>query len=142
MAIRTANAVWEGTLKEGQGTMKLSSGAYEGPFTWSSRFEEAAGTNPEELIAAAHAGCFSMAFSSQLTNAGFPPTRIQTTAHVHFEKLEPGWRIVKVHLVSEAQVPDIDAPQFQKLAEAAKQGCPISNALNPSIEIALEARLA
>jgi osmotically inducible protein OsmC len=141
MAIRKANAVWEGALKEGRGTMKLSSGAYEGPFTWSSRFEESGGTNPEELIAAAHAGCFSMAFSAQLTNAGFTPARIQTTANVHFEKLEPGWRIVKVHLVSESQVPGIDAAQFQRLAETAKQGCPISNALNPSIEITLDAKL-
>src|SRR5512136_824679 len=98
MAVRKAEAVWEGTLREGKGNMKLSSGAYEGPFSFASRFEEGTGTNPEELIAAALAGCFSMALSAQLTSAGFPPKQIHTTANAHFEKLEQGWRIVKMVL--------------------------------------------
>ncbi len=141
MAVRKADAVWEGTLKEGKGTMRLSSGSYEGPFSFSSRFESGTGTNPEELIAAAHAGCFSMALSGQLANAGFPPNRINTTGNAHFEKLEQGWRIVKMHLVTEADVPNINATEFQEFAEKAKSGCPISNALSRDIEITLDAKL-
>ncbi len=141
MAIRRAQATWQGTLKEGQGVMKLSSGAYEGPFSFMSRFEEGAGTNPEELVAAAHAGCFSMALSSRLTNAGFTPTRISTTAEAHFEKLEEGWRIVRMHLITEAEVPGLEADAFQEHAEEAKKGCPVSNMFAGRIAITLEAAL-
>lgn len=141
MAVRKADAVWEGTLKEGKGNMRLSSGSYNGPYSFSSRFESGTGTNPEELIAAAHAGCYSMALSGQLTAAGFPPKRISTTANAHFEKLEQGWRIVKMHLVTEADVPGVNATQFQELAAKAKTGCPISNALSDQIEVTLDAKL-
>ena len=141
MWIRKADAVWQGTLKEGKGTMKLSSGAYEGPYTWHSRFENEQGTNPEELIAAAHAGCYSMAFSSELGKVGFTPERISTTANAHFEKLEEGWRIVRMHLVTEASVPNIDEATFQEAAQKAKKGCPVSNMFADRIEITLDAKL-
>jgi osmotically inducible protein OsmC len=121
--------------------MKLSSGAFEGAYSFSSRFEEGTGTNPEELIAAAHAGCFSMALSAGLERAGFTPIRVTTTARARFEKLEAGFRITQIELTTEAEVPGIDAAVFQEQAEAAKKGCPVSNALNPSIEIVLNARL-
>lgn len=140
MAIRKAEAVWEGSLREGKGTMKLGSGAYEGAYSFTSRFEEGAGTNPEELIGAAHAGCFSMALSAGLGRAGFTSERIRTRAEVQFEKLEPGWRIVRITLHTEAKVPGIDEATFQQQAEAAKTGCPISNAL--SVPIELSAKLA
>lgn len=141
MAVRKADAIWEGTLKEGKGTMKLSSGAYEGPYTWRSRFEEAEGTNPEELVAAAHAGCYSMALSSELGKVGFTPDRINTTANAHFEKIEAGWRIVRMQLVTEASVPNIDESAFQEAAQKAKNGCPVSNMFGDHVEITLEARL-
>lgn len=141
MAVRKADAIWEGTLKEGKGAMKLSSGAYEGPYSWSSRFEEAQGTNPEELVAAAHAGCFSMALSSELGKVGFTPDRISTTANAHFEKVEAGWRIIKMALVTEASVPNIDEAAFQEAAQKAKKGCPVSNMFAEGIEITLDAKL-
>ncbi|GAB4479358.1 MAG: OsmC family protein [Anaerolineae bacterium] len=139
--IRKAEAIWEGDLREGKGTMKLGSGAFEGAYSFTTRFEDEPGTNPEELIGAAHAGCFSMALSAGLGRAGFTPQRIQTSAAVHFEKLEAGFRIVKIVLTTEAVVPGIDAETFQAQAEAAKAGCPISNALSKDIEIVLDARL-
>ncbi|MEP7358443.1 MAG: OsmC family peroxiredoxin, partial [Anaerolineales bacterium] len=105
MSVRTASAVWNGTLKEGQGTMKLGSGAFEGAFTFASRFEEGPGTNPEELVGAAQAGCFSMFLASLLTNAGFAPKQIRTSAKVH---LEAGPRITLIELDSEAEVPNLD----------------------------------
>lgn len=126
MPIRTSSAEWKGTLKEGAGTMKLASGAYEGPYTFASRFESGKGTNPEELIGAAHAGCFSMFLAALLTDAGFPPKSIRTTAAVH---LEAGPTIAKVDLTTEASVPGIDAQAFQGHAEAAKKNCPVSKAL-------------
>ena len=134
MPVRKADAVWNGTLKEGAGVMKLQSGAYEGPFTFASRFEDGKGTNPEELIGAAHAGCFSMFLSAILTADGFPPTRIDTTAHVH---LEAGPTIAKIVLVSAAAVPNIDDSVFQEYVQKAKAGCPVSKALAavPSIEV-------
>jgi len=141
MWVRKADAVWEGTLKEGKGTMKLSSGAYEGPYTWRSRFENDEGTNPEELVAAAHAGCFSMALSSELGKVGFTPDRISTTANAHFEKIEAGWRIVKMHLVTEASVPNIDDAAFQEAALKAKTNCPVSNMFGSHVEISVEAKL-
>lgn len=141
MPVRNASAVWEGTLKEGKGTMKLGSGAYEGAYSFSTRFEEAPGTNPEELIGAAHAGCFSMALSGALERAGFPPDRINTSARVKFEKVEAGFRIVEIHLDTEAAVPNIEDAQFQEIAAGAKTGCPISNALSSDITIHLNANL-
>ncbi|MDQ3250545.1 MAG: OsmC family protein [Chloroflexota bacterium] len=138
MAVRNAEAIWEGTLKEGSGTMKLGSGAYEGPFSYASRFEEGKGTNPEELVGAAHAGCFSMFLGALLTTAGFPPTRIHTTAKVH---LGAGPAISKIELNTEAQVPGLDEKTFQEKAEAAKAGCPISKALAAVGDIQLTATL-
>ncbi len=137
MAVRSAEAVWQGTLKEGQGNLKLGSGLYEGPYTYASRFEEGKGTNPEELIGAAHAGCFTMFLSAVLTRAGFTPTRIQTTAKVH---LEAGPAITKIELDCEGEVPNLDEAAFQEHANAAKAGCPVSKALS-SVEIILNARL-
>ena len=137
MAVRKAEAVWKGTLREGAGTMKLGSGAYEGPYTFASRFEDGKGTNPEELIGAAHAGCFSMFLSALLSNNGFKPTRIDTTAAVH---LEAGPTITMIELNTEAEVPGIDDAAFQKFAADAKAGCPVSKAL-ASVDIKLTARL-
>ena len=141
MALRKSSAVWNGTLKEGKGTMKLGSGAFEGPFSFSTRFEEEPGTNPEELIAAAHAGCFSMAFGAELEKAGFPATKIGTTATAKFEKVEAGFRITQITLDCEASVANIDNAKFQEVANGAKTGCPISNALSPDINIVLNAKL-
>lgn len=141
MPVRIADAVWEGNLMEGAGKMKLGSGAYEGPYSFKSRMQEGVGTNPEELIGAAHAGCFSMAFSGQLTGAGFAPTRIHTTAHVTFEKLDAGFTITRIVLDTEGQVPGIDAARFQELAEAAKKGCPVSRALAAVADIRVTAKL-
>jgi lipoyl-dependent peroxiredoxin len=142
MPDRKANAVWEGTLKEGKGSMKMTSGAYEGPYSFASRFEEGTGTNPEELIAAAHAGCFSMALSGQLTNNGFPPERIETTANVHMEKTDAGNTITRIDLVTQARVPGIDDAKFQELAMNAKKTCPVSRALGAVNEITLDAKLS
>ena len=137
MAVRSAQATWNGTLKEGNGTLKVGSGFFEGPFTFASRFEEGKGTNPEELIGAAHAGCYSMFLSALLTNAGFKPNRINTTATVY---LGAGPTITKIELNTEAEVPGLDEATFAEKAAAAKQGCPVSKAL-ASVEIELTARL-
>ncbi len=137
MPVRKADAVWEGTLKEGAGVMKLGSGAYDGPFSFASRFEEAPGTNPEELIGAAHAGCFSMFLSALLSKDGYAPTRIATTAKVY---LEAGPTIAKIELNTQAEVPGLDAAKLQEYAESAKAGCPVSKAL-ASVEIHLNATL-
>lgn len=142
MPVRKADARWEGTLQEGNGHMRLGGGAYDGPFTFKSRFEEGDGTNPEELIAAAHAGCFSMAFSGALGRGGFPPNSVETTANVHLNKTDEGFRVQKIHLVTRADVPGIDDSQFQEIAETAKRTCPISVLLSGSAEITLEATLA
>jgi osmotically inducible protein OsmC len=138
MPVRRSEAVWKGTLKEGSGTMRLASGLYEGPYTFSSRFEEAAGTNPEELIGAAHAGCFSMFLSALLTEKGYTPERIRTTAAVH---LGAGPEIKKVDLECEATVQGVGEAEFQELAAAAKAGCPVSKALAAVPEITLNAKL-
>jgi lipoyl-dependent peroxiredoxin len=139
MPVRTANAVWEGTLREGSGHMKFGSGAFDGQYSFTSRFEEGTGTNPEELIGAAHAGCFSMAFSGALVRAGHTPTRIETTARVHINQVEGGFGITKVELDCQAEVPGIDEETFQKIAQASKAGCPVSKAL-AGTEIELKAR--
>ena len=137
MPTRTANAVWEGNLREGKGSMHLGSGAFDGQYSFKSRFEEGAGTNPEELIAAAHAGCFSMALSNGLASAGFTPDRVATTAKVF---LGQGPAITKIELETEAKVPNIDEKTFQEQAETAKKNCPVSKAL-AAVEITLNARL-
>ena len=141
MPIRKANAVWEGDLKGGQGTVKLGSGAFEGRYSFGSRFEEAGGTNPEELIGAAHAGCFSMALSAGLGRAGHSPKRVATSARVHLEKVGEGFQITRIELDCEAEVPGLDEAGFQAAAKAAKEGCPVSKAL-AGTEITLNARLA
>jgi len=138
MPVRKADAVWTGTLKEGSGVMKLGSGAYDGPFSYISRFEEGPGTNPEELIGAAHAGCFSMFLSALLSKDGFTPTRIDTTAKVY---LEAGPTIAKIELNTTADVPGLDAEGLQTYANQAKANCPVSKAL-ASVEIVLNAKLA
>ncbi len=129
MPVRYAEAEWKGNLMEGSGKMKLGSGTYDGPFSFKSRMADGAGTNPEELIGAAHAGCFSMAFSAQLSNAGFPPKRVHTKAAVHFTKSDAGFSISSIDLETEGEVPGIDHTKFQELAEGAKKGCPVSKAL-------------
>jgi osmotically inducible protein OsmC len=141
MAIRKAQAVWQGTLREGQGTVTFGEGAFEGRYTWSSRHEDAPGTNPEELLGAAHAACFSMALSARLTRAGHPPERIETSAGVHFEKQDERWSVTRIDLETEARAPGIDEQAFLELAEDAKVNCPISRALGP-VEVVLKARLS
>ncbi|MCL5022650.1 MAG: OsmC family protein [Nitrospirae bacterium] len=140
MPVRKAEAVWEGDVMHGKGTVKLGSGAYEGAYSFASRFGTGTGTNPEELIGAAHAGCFSMALSLFLGQAGYPPERIHTVAAVHIDKVGEGFKITAVHLDTEARVPGIDEKEFLKQAEAAKKGCPVSQALGGT-EITLKARL-
>lgn len=138
MPTRSSEAIWSGTLKEGGGTVKLGSGRYEGPYTYASRFESGDGTNPEELIGAAHAGCYSMFLSALLGNAGFKPERVHTTATVH---LGDGPTINKIELKVEAEVPEIDGDKFAELAQQAKEGCPVSKALAAVDEIVLDAQL-
>ena len=140
MATRTGSAVWDGTLKEGKGRMKLGSGAYEGPYSFSSRFENGAGTNPEELIGAAEAGCFSMALSANLSKAGHVPKRINTTAKVSLGQAGAGFKITSIDLDTEAEVPGIDQAKFNEIAEQTKKTCPVSVAL-AGTEIKLNARL-
>ena len=141
MPDRKADARWEGSLKDGHGTMNVASGAYEGPYSFQSRFEEGDGTNPEELIAAAHAGCFSMAFSGELGRAGHEPESVETTATVHVDKAGDGFENSRVELDTEARVPGIDEAEFQRAAEAAKEGCPVSQALGGVDSIEVNARL-
>jgi osmotically inducible protein OsmC len=141
MAIRTAKAQWDGNLQQGRGNMSFGSGAWNGQYSFASRFEEGTGTNPEELIGAAHAGCFSMAFANQLAKAGFQPKSVSTTANVHLTKGEAGFSISTVELKTEAEVPGIDDAKFQQIAEEAKKGCPVSRAL-AGTEIKLDAKLA
>lgn len=140
MAVRKAEAVWQGNLKGGKGTMKLGSGAFEGAYSFSTRFEEAPGTNPEELIGAAHAGCFSMALSAELGNAGFTPDRIFTKATVTLGMVDGNARITESHLDMEASVPGITLEKFLEIAEGAKAGCPVSAAL-AGVKITLSAKL-
>src|SRR5919198_5084160 len=137
MAVRTANAEWAGALQDGSGKMAFGSGAFEGQYSYKSRFEEGVGTNPEELIGAAHAGCFSMAFANILAEAGHEPRRIETTARVHFEPVEEGFGITRIELSSEGEVEGIDEQEFQQHAQAAKAGCPVSQAL-AAVEISLD----
>ena len=139
MAISHSEATWTGTLREGGGVMKVASGYFEGPYTFATRFEGGTkGTNPEELIGAAHAGCYSMFLSGLLTTNGTPPVRIHTTATVH---LTAGPTITKIELNTEAEVPGVDAERFQELAAEAKAKCPISKALAAVNEVVLNATL-
>lgn len=140
MSTAKAEATWNGTLKEGAGEMSVATGFIKGaPYTWASRFaDDTKGTNPEELIGAAHAGCFSMFLSSQLTNAGFKPTRIHTTATVH---LEAGPTITKIELNTEADVPGVDQKTFDEKVEFSKKNCPVSKALAAVPEVTVNARL-
>jgi osmotically inducible protein OsmC len=140
MPTRNSEAVWEGNLQNGKGRIKLGSGAYEGQYSFNSRFENGTGTNPEELIAAAHAGCFSMALAAALTKAGHPPTRIHTTAKVHLEKRGEAFAIPKIDLETDAKVPGISDSDFQSTAKSAKEGCPVSKVL-AAAEITLKATL-
>jgi osmotically inducible protein OsmC len=141
MPIRTADAVWEGDLQGGKGTMRFGSGAFEGQYSFSSRFEEGTGTNPEELIAAAEAGCFSMALSGALGRNGTAPTKVETTAKVHLDRAEVGFHIPLIELSCTATVPGIDEAEFQRIAHETKMTCPVSKVL-AAAEIVLEATLA
>lgn len=138
MATQKSSAIWNGTLKEGNGTMVVGDGHYEGPFTFASRFETGEGTNPEELIGAAHAGCYSMFLSALLSNNDYTPTKVQTTATVH---LGAGPTITQIDLVCKAEVPNLDADAFQDFAQKAKEGCPVSKALGNVETITLDATL-
>jgi len=140
MPHRSEKAEWKGNLKEGKGKMAFGSGAFEGQYSFASRFENGTGTNPEELIAAAHAGCFSMALSGILAGAGFEPKRISTTAKVSVEPQDGGFAITKSALTMEAEVPGIDEATFMQHANAAKAGCPVSKAL-AGVQITLDAKL-
>ena len=142
MPIRTASARWEGNLTEGSGTLRTGKGGYQGNYSFKSRFEEGEGTNPEELIGAAHAGCFSMAFSKDLADAGFTPNSVETTAKVHLDKGDGGFGVTRIELDTVGDVPGIDADTFQKLAEGAKANCPISRLLSPGAQISLNAVLS
>ncbi len=140
MPVRSASAEWQGDLPKGKGTIKSQTGAIDGQYSFSSRFEEGTGTNPEELIAAAHAGCYSMALSNMLAQAGKTPASVKTTAKVHLTKVEGGVGITLIELVCRAVVPGLDAAGFQEHAQKAKVGCPVSQALS-AVEIRLDAAL-
>src|ERR1051325_416359 len=138
---RKASAVWEGNLKEGKGTVATESRAlFSTPYSFGTRFENGVGTNPEELIAAAHAGCFSMAFSAELGKAGITPQKIETTATLTMDKLDTGWSVTGIHLDTTAMIPGADRAKFEAAANAAKAGCPISKLLNT--QITMDAKLA
>lgn len=142
MPIRTASARWQGNLTEGSGTIRTGKGGLEGNYSFKSRFEEGAGTNPEELVGAAHAGCFSMAFSKQLADAGATGIVVETTAKVHLDKTDAGMTVTRIDLETVGQVSGMDEAQFTKLAEVAKENCPISRLLSPGAQITVSARLA
>lgn len=143
MATRDATAQWRGGIRDGSGSMSVASGLFEnGRFSFTTRFEEEPGTNPEELIAAAHAGCFSMALSAQLGEAGHVPESIATTAKVHLRMVDGTPTITQIELITEGRVPGIDQDQFAEHAARAKSGCPVSRALAGVGEITLEARLS
>jgi lipoyl-dependent peroxiredoxin len=141
MPIRKASAVWEGGLRGGKGTFKAESGQVGGNYGFGSRFEQAPGSNPEELIAAAHASCFSMALSAGLERAGKPATRVATEAACTIEKVGEGFKITKMRLVTRGKVPGLDQAGFAKAAEDAKNGCPVSGALKGNVALELDAKL-
>lgn len=137
---RTGSAVWQGDLKAGKGTVKLGSGAFEGQYSFSTRFENGVGTNPEELIASAHASCFSMALSASLSSAGHVPTGVATTATVQLDKLEGGFTITGIHLDTVVTAPGLTAEELATIADGAKKNCPVSRAL-AAVPITLTAKL-
>ena len=141
MPASTASAVWEGGLKDGNGRFEAGTGSFSGAYTFVSRFTDEVGTNPEELIAAAHAACVSMALSAGLERAGTPPERISTTATATLEKQEAGFRLTTMHLEIRGVVPNVDQSAFASAAEAAKEGCPVSNALKGNVALTLDAKL-
>ena len=141
MPVRAASAEWKGNLPKGSGTLETETGSVKGNYSFASRFEEGAGTNPEELIAVAHAGCFSMAFANGLAKAGHEPESIQTTAKVYLEKGDEGFGISRIELECVGRVSGLDDDTFQKHAQEAKVGCPVSRALS-AIPIELKASLA
>jgi lipoyl-dependent peroxiredoxin len=141
MPKRKASARWDGSLQEGAGRMRLATGSYEGPYSFQSRFEEGDGTNPEELIAAAHAGCFSMALSLEVGRAGYEAESVETDATVQIDKVGEGFGITRILLNTRARIPGIDEDEFRERAEAAKDGCPVSQALAAVESIELEAEL-
>lgn len=138
---RKAEARWNGDLKSGKGTVKLGSGAYEGQYSFSSRFESGTGTNPEELLGAAHAGCYSMALAHALASAGHPATSVHTAATVHLTKSDAGFSISGIDLVTRGQVPGLSADEFKRFAEETKQGCIVSRALS-AVPMTVDAQLA
>jgi osmotically inducible protein OsmC len=138
MSVRTSDAEWQGNLKEGRGHMRFGGGAYNGAFSWASRFSDGGGTNPEELIAAAQAGCFSMALSADLTGAGYKPKDIRTTAALHFDMVDGKPTITRIDLTVGAEVPDIDQATFARIADGTRQNCPVSRALS-SVKITVDA---
>jgi osmotically inducible protein OsmC len=142
MPTSSASAVWEGVLRSGRGHFTAGSKAFEGDYSFRTRFEGANGTNPEELIAAAHAACFSMALSAGLEKAGTPATRISTTAACTVEKAGEGFKITTMRLETRGEVPGLDQARFAQAAEAAKEGCPVSGALKGNVRLELDARLA
>jgi osmotically inducible protein OsmC len=142
MTTSTATATWEGGLRTGRGQFNAKSGAFQGSYSFPTRFEGAKGTNPEELIAAAHASCFSMALSAELEKAGTPSTRVTTTASTTVDKVGDGFKITRIRLEVRGEVPGVDQSAFAKAAEAAKDGCPVSQALKGNVAIELDARLA
>jgi osmotically inducible protein OsmC len=140
MTVRKADAVWKGSLREGAGELALESGAFRGPYTFKSRFEHGKETNPEELLGAAHAGCFTMALTAALGREKVTPTEIHTTASVHLEQVTDGFSITRIQLRARAKVPGVTAEQFAALAADAKQNCPVSKAL-AGVAITLDAAL-
>ena len=142
MPTSTATATWEGGLRQGRGHFDAGSKAFSGDYSFPTRFESAKGTNPEELIAAAHAACFSMALSAGLEKAGTPPTRVTTAAHCTIEKAGDGFKITKMRLESRGEVPGLDQAGFSRAAQAALEGCPVSGALKGNVQLELDARLA
>ena len=140
MLTRKGTGIWEGDLAHGKGTISFGDGAFTAPYSFLSRFENGSGTNPEQLISGAHAGCFSMALSHELDQAGFTPTRVQTEARVRMDKVDGGFKIVRIDLVTEAVVPGISQEKFLEIANMAKSGCPVSQAL-AAVPITLDATL-
>lgn len=139
---RTGSAIWHGGLKDGKGTVSTQSGVLRSTqYSFSTRFESGIGTNPEELIAAAHAGCFTMALSAQLGNASLTPESLETTASVKFEKTEAGFTVTAIHLTTRAKVPNASKEAFETAAQNAKNGCPISRLFQGNTEISLDAQL-
>jgi osmotically inducible protein OsmC len=141
MPTSNASAVWEGGLREGKGQFAAGSGAFEGRYSFPTRFADAPGTNPEELIGAAHAACLSMALAAGLEKDGTPAQRISTQAACTLEKVDAGFRITRMHLEVRGTVPGLDPAAFEAAAEAAKEGCPVSNALKGNVTFTLDARL-